>query len=156
MLGGIKGIANSDRGLEEHFLTAAELGNIIKDFCETFGIEDDQSKKAENHYQLSSSKNTRIGGKVEKLLSVFSTYNINFGPSDVVFNIFIIKVLPEKEATRFLQVENIGQERYTSLVKEKLERSGSIWDTLKKERLPTFINNNKTVKVKIDNKNVHV
>ena len=67
VLGGVKGIANSDRGLEEYFLTAAELGNIIKDFCETFEIEDDQSKKTEEHYQLRDSKNTQIGGNVEKL-----------------------------------------------------------------------------------------
>ena len=67
-----------------------------------------------------------------------------------------MRVLPEKEATRFLQLETIGQERYTSFVKGKLEGSGLILDTLKKEKLPTFINNNETVKVKIDNKDVHV
>lgn len=65
MLGNIKGIAGSDQGLEEHFLIAAELGNIIKDFCGTFGIEDDQSRKTEDHYQPSGSKNARIGGNVE-------------------------------------------------------------------------------------------
>lgn len=61
-----------------------------------------------------------------------------------------MKVLTEKEAIRFLQVATVGQERYTSSVKlkEKLEGSGSIWDTLKNEKISTFINNNKTVKVK--------
>ena len=64
-MGGIEGTANSDRGLEEYFLTASEMGNMIKEFCETFGIEDDQSRKTEDHYQLSGSKNARIGGNVE-------------------------------------------------------------------------------------------
>ena len=61
-----------------------------------------------------------------------------------------MKVLTEKEATRFLQVATVGQERYTSSVKlkGKIEGSGSIWDTLKKEKISAFINNNKTVKVK--------
>ena len=156
VLGGIKGIANSDRGLEEYFLMAAELSNIIKDFCETFRTEDDQSRKTEEYYQLSGSKNARIEGNVEKLSSIFSTYNINFDLPDVVYNILAMKVVPEKEVNPFLQVEIIDQERYTLFVKEKLEGRGSIWDTLKKEKLPTFINNNITVKVKIDNKDVQV
>ena len=72
MLGNIKGIAGSDQGLEEHFLIAAELGNIIKDFCGTFGIEDDQSSKTEENCQLSGSKNEQIGGSVEKTLICYS------------------------------------------------------------------------------------
>ena len=65
-------------------------------------------------------------------------------------------MLREKETTRFLQVETIGQERYTSFVKEKLEGIELIWDNLKKEKLLTFINNNKTVLVRIDTKDVQV
>ena len=117
VLGGIIGIANSDRGFEEYFLTAADYGNIIKDFCETFGIEDNQIRKTEDQFQLSDSKHTQSGGNVKKISSIFSTNNINFGSSDVVFNILTMKVLPEKEATCFLQVEIIGQEGYTSFVK---------------------------------------
>ena len=37
-----------------------------------------------------------------------------------------------------------------------MEGIESIWDTLKKEKLPTFINNNKTVLVKVDTKGVQV
>lgn len=55
VLQGIKGIANSDGGLEEIFWTAAELDNIIKDFCKTFGIVNDQSWKTEDHYHVSGS-----------------------------------------------------------------------------------------------------
>ena len=67
-----------------------------------------------------------------------------------------MKALSEKEATLFLQVEVIGQERYLSFVKEELEGSGSILDTLEKEKLRTYINNNKIVKVKTDNKDVQM
>ena len=115
VLRGIKGIANADRGLEEYFLTTAKLGNIIKDFYETFG-------KYEDIINLVL-KNARIRGNVEKLWSVFYTCNISFDPSDAVYNILTMTVLPEKEATGIIQVETIGQERYTSFVKEKLGRS---------------------------------
>ena len=67
-----------------------------------------------------------------------------------------MKALSEKEATLFLQVEVIDQERYMSFVKEELEGSGSILDTLKKEKIRTYINNNKIVKVKIDNQDVQI
>lgn len=67
-----------------------------------------------------------------------------------------MKGLSEKEATLFLQVEVIDQERYMSFVKEELEGSGSILDTLKKEKIRTYINNNKIVKVKIDNQDVQI
>lgn len=92
----------------------------------------------------------------KKLLSVIPTYNINLDPSDAFYNILTVKALSEKEATLFLQVEVIGQERYLSFVKEELEGSGSILDTLEKEKLRTYINNNKIVKVKTDNKDVQM
>ena len=60
VLGGVKGIANSHQALEEYFLTAPKLGNMIKDFCETFEIKDNQNRKVEDHYQSADSKNTRI------------------------------------------------------------------------------------------------
>ena len=55
---GIKEIANSHQALDE--LTSAELGNMIKKFCETFGINDNQNTKSDDHFQLAGSKNTRI------------------------------------------------------------------------------------------------
>ena len=36
LLGGIKGIANNRKALDEYFLTLSEMGNIIQDFCEVF------------------------------------------------------------------------------------------------------------------------
>ena len=81
-------------------MAAANFGNIIKDFCETFGIEDDQSRKTDVHRQLSGSENARIGSNVEKLSSTFSIYNINFDPFYAVYNILTKKVLQEKKTTR--------------------------------------------------------
>ena len=36
VLGGIKGIANNQKALDEYFLTVSQMGNIIEDFCKVF------------------------------------------------------------------------------------------------------------------------
>ena len=77
VLGGIKGFANYDQALNE-FLTAAELGNIMESFCETFGIEEKQSRKRDEHYQLSGSKNYRITNNMTKISTVLKIHSINF------------------------------------------------------------------------------
>ena len=116
VLRGIKRIANSYQALDEYFLTAAEIGNMIKDFCKTFGINDNQNIKSDDHYQLTGSKNIRIGDNVEKLSAIFNTYNVNFNHTDSVYNILTMKVLPAKESTRFLDSVKIGQERYEQFI----------------------------------------
>ena len=67
VLGDIKGIANSNQGLKEYFVIAAELGRTIKDLCEYVKINDEKRKKTAEHYHFSGSKNARINEKVEKL-----------------------------------------------------------------------------------------
>ena len=76
VLGGIKGIANSCQALSEYFLSAAEMGSIVGNFCETFGIEGNQSRKRDEHHQLFGSKNKRIYSNTEKILRVFQTHNV--------------------------------------------------------------------------------
>ena len=38
-MGGIKGIANNRKALDEYFLTVSEMGNIIQDFCDVFKMK---------------------------------------------------------------------------------------------------------------------
>ena len=78
VLEGIKGISNSSECLEEYFLSAAEMNNVIADFCEKFGIAKDEVWKRENHYQISGSKNCRIQDSVGKIVEVFHTYDVSF------------------------------------------------------------------------------
>ena len=54
--GGIRGIAHSQKALDKYFLTTAEMGSIVDSFCATFAIEENQSLKKDEHYQLSGSK----------------------------------------------------------------------------------------------------
>ena len=156
VLGGTKEISNSYQALDEYFLTVAELGNMIKDFCETFGINDNQNTKSDDHNQLAGSKNTRIGDNAEKLSVIFSTYNVNFNHNDNVYNTITMKVLPAKESTRFLDSVKIGQERHEQFINQNVEGDSSVWDTLKKVMLPTFVSIKKTVKNKVINKDVKV
>ena len=67
-----------------------------------------------------------------------------------------MKVLPVKESTRFLDSVKMVHERYEQFINQNVEGSSSSWDTLKKVMLPTFVNNNRKVKVKVNNKDAHV
>ena len=104
--------------MEEYFLSAAEMSNITADFCEKFGIVEEEAQKRENHYQLSGSKNRRIQDIVGKISEVFHTYDVGFDGTDGVFNILTKKVFPQPSTERFLDVQNIGKERYECFVKK--------------------------------------
>ena len=45
ILGGIKGIENNQKALNEYLLTAGEMGNIIEDFADVFQIRDSYTKE---------------------------------------------------------------------------------------------------------------
>ena len=103
ILGGIKGITNNQRALDEYFLTAGRMGTIIEEFAELFQIKQNIAHKKNQHYQLTGSKNKRISVNVNKLTEVMSTYGVSFGNSTCLFNIFTKKVMPTDYATRFLK-----------------------------------------------------
>ena len=155
VVGGIKGIANSQKALDKYFLTAGEMSNIVTKFCETFKIADGKEKQDE-HHEILGSKNERITSNVEKITAVFETHGVTFDRVDNVFNILTKKVLPNKDAQRFLDAKAIGQAKYDKFVKDKLTGEESIWDTMTKEKLSTFAANNKTVKVTLERQIVHI
>ena len=142
MTGGIRGIANNQQALNEYFLTTAEMGNIVESFCQTFGIEEDGSRKRDEHYQLTGSKNKRIRTYTDKISTVFTVHEVAFNVNatnelessegnendtpetelkDDVFNVSTKKVLPDKMAETFIKVEEIGEKRYKSFIADKLE-----------------------------------
>ena len=55
-----------------------EMGNIVKSFCETFGIEEGGSRKRDEHYQLSGSKNERMSTNTEKVSHVLDEHEVAF------------------------------------------------------------------------------
>ena len=119
VIGGIKGIANSEVTLNEYFLTAVEMGNIVNNFCETCGIDENQSRKRDEHHQLTGSKNAMIETNCTKLSHVFSEHDVIFDGQDSVYNILTKKVLPTDVADRFLQTKETEKTMYEDFVKER-------------------------------------
>ena len=123
----------------------------MNNFCETFGIDKNQSRKRDEHHQLTESKNARIETNYTKLSHVFSERDVAFEGQDSVYNISTKKVLATDAADCFLEAKYIGQKKYEEFFKEKLEGEGSIWDTIKKEKIATFVSNKKAFTVTINN-----
>ena len=138
VLGGIKGIANSQQ------------------FCASFLLEDSDARKREQHYQLIGSKNSRLSTNVNKLLDVFNTQGITFEESDEVYNVLTKKVLATDVAEAFLSMRGAGNAKYCEFVSENLLGSKSIWDTIKKKKLPTFAKNCTQTKLTIDKQLVNI
>ena len=68
-----------------------------------------------------------------------------------------MNILPAKESTCILDSAKIGQESYEEFINQNVEGDSSIWNTLKKSDATNFLaNNNKTVKVKVNDKDVQV
>ena len=64
----------------------------------------------------------------------------------------IDKVMPHKDAQRFLDAKAIGQAKYDKFIKDKLRGEESIWDAMTKEKISTFAANNNTVTVTMETK----
>ena len=58
VLGGIKGIANSQTALDKFFMTAEEVSLLLDQFADHYHLCNCRNTK--EHYQLSGSKNKRI------------------------------------------------------------------------------------------------
>ena len=64
--------------------------------------------------------------------------------------------MPVKLAQKFLQAKERGYKRYLKFVSEQLNGEKSIWETIKKEKLPTFDSLNKKVTLQLNKKIVRI
>ena len=87
--------------------------------------------------------------------SVFDDYDVTFDSRDCANNILTKKVLTKK-VDRFLDAKETGKTRYEQFVTEMLEGERSTWDTIKKEKLTTFVSNNETENVTLNNQAVQI
>ena len=156
VLGGIKGIANCQKLLDEYYLTAAEMSNIAEQFCNLFLLEDSCARKREQHYELIRSKKSRLSTNVNKLLDVFNTQGTTFEESDEVYNVLTKKVLATDLAETFLSMRGADNVKSCEFISENLLGSKSLWDTIKKEKLPTFAKNCALTKLTIDKQLVNI
>ena len=77
---------------------------------------------------------------VWKLGAVFSDNIINFKSTDSVFNVITKKVFGSKLGKKFSLIVKlfIGEALYNNFVDERLLGDFSVWEPLKKRKIPTF------------------
>lgn len=121
----------------------------------TFKI-DVGKEKQDQHHEILGSKNERITSNVENIIAIFETHGATFVRVGNVFNILTNKVMPNKDAQRFLDAKAIGQAKYNKFVKDKLRGEESIWDAMTKEKISTFAASNNTVTVTMETKLAHI
>ena len=155
VLGGIKGIANSQTALDEYFMTAEELSLLLDQFSDQYDLRNN-SLKRKQHYQLSGSKNQRITDNTEKLTETLNHHNISFNSTESLYNVITNKVMPKDQAMKFLNAVYTGKDKYDLFIKERLIGEKSIWDTITKEKIPTFVFNNKEITITVNKELVNI
>ena len=74
VLGGIKGIANSQTALDECFMTAGELSLLLDQFADHYHLRNSRNTKV--HYKLFGSKNKTISDNTQKLPQILDAHNL--------------------------------------------------------------------------------
>ena len=74
----------------------------------------------------------------------------------VFFNVLTKNVLPQQGAEWFLDMEEIGEEKYQKFVVESIDGKSLIWDINNKEKLPTFTINNKSTSVGVNGETLQI
>ena len=159
VLGGIKGLTNKQHSLDEYFLTAGQISDILDDFADHFNLRDHQ--ELTEHYQLTASKNVRISKNVNKLLTTLCNRGVSFNNTTFLYNILTNKVMPPESADKFLEAREIGIQLYNTFIDERIVGNKSVWDTMSKYKLLTFISLNIQIAMKINqelvkNKEEHI
>ena len=112
------------------------MGNILEEVCEAFDAHR-EAPKTSLHYQLTGSKSERINEGARTLGQVFVSHEVKFDETDLVFNVITKIVIPAKFRK--------GEYRIVEIIEERIVGFTSLWDTIKKRKLPTFVNNIKIV-----------
>ena len=149
VLGGIKGIANSQTALDEYFMTAEELSLLLDQFSDQYDLRNN-SLKRKQHYQLSGSKNQRITDNTEKLTEILNHHNISFNSTEPLYNVITNKVIRKDQAMKFLNAVYTCKDKLDLFIKERLIGEKSISDTITKEKIPTLVFNNKEITITVN------
>lgn len=153
VLGGIQGIANKKNTVDQHFIVAPVMNQILRSFEDNFLIV---KTERNYHYQLKGTVNQRYQDNVRKLMKVFENHSIDFNNSNDVFNTITKAVLPEKSSEEFLKHESIGENMYKDFKDERITGNKPIWEKMTKRKLPTFVRSNNTTKIQLKDKVVEL
>ena len=69
---------------------------------------------------LTGSKSEKLNEDVRKLSQVFVSHEVKFNETDLLFNVITKKVLTEKFAKEFLEIENEGNKLKKLFVEERI------------------------------------
>ena len=142
--GGIVGITQHEQALERFFLAAPVLSAISKDFESRFTKSRRPTTK---HHDLDGTKPKRIKDNVQSLCRVIVEHGDPFESSDGrLFNILTHALVSEKVEEEILQRDQIGQKLFEEFV-GRLDGSGSVWSEMKKRKIGSFKQTNKSTKV---------
>ena len=100
VLGGMKGIANSQTALDNYFMTAGELPLLLDQFSGQYDLRNN-SLQRKQHYQLSGRKNQKITDNTEKLTETLNHHNICFNSTEYLYKVITNKVMPKAQAMKF-------------------------------------------------------
>ena len=101
-------------------------------------------------------KNQRITDNTEKLTETLNHHNISFNSTKSLYNVITNKVMPKDYAMKFLNAVYTGKDKYDLFIKERLIGEKSIWDTITKEKIPTFVFNNKEITITVNKELVNI
>ena len=73
-------------------------------------------------------------------MDVLENHEVDFGRNEDVYNVMSKVVMPPTKAQEYLDHERIGEDLYKTFKEERFEGEKSIWDTLTKRKLSTFVN----------------
>ena len=123
------------------FMTAGEMSLLLDQFADHYHLRN--SRNTKEHYQLSGSKNKRISDNTQKLLQILDAHNLSFENTKNLYNVLTKKFMPNDQALRFLNAGGTGPDKYKLFIEERLIGDRSIWDTITKEKIRTFVCNSK-------------
>ena len=73
-----------------------------------------------------------------------------------LYNVVTNKGMPNDQALRFFYPGGTGADKYKIFIEERLIGDKSIWDTITKEKTPTFVCNNKQITVTVKKESVNL
>ena len=73
-----------------------------------------------------------------------------------LYNVVTNKGMPNDQALRFCNPGDTGADKYKIFIEERLIGDKSIWDTITKEKTPTFVCNNKQITVTVKKESVNL
>ena len=116
VLGGIKGIGNSQTALDEFFMTAREMSLPLDQFVDHYHLRN--SRNTKEHYQLFGSKSKRILVNTQKLSQILDAHNLSFENTKNLYKVLANKVIPNDQVFMFLNTVRTGTGKCKHFIEE--------------------------------------